>query len=123
MKWILMSVCIFASVTVCGDYKHETVNTFERSGYTQFGFNHEIRSLLKEVSRNNNVVKAAYVQIYTDHYLSESESINCSSRMIEASDQYESWNGEPEKHYVVGDGWSRIVPGTIQAFMFRELCN
>lgn len=135
-KFILSLIALFASYTYCGndqaywsDYRYEHMLGFEAEGYEMFGFNHAARSLTKITGKNQHVVSINYVVVFDDHYLIEQIKINCKEKTSISTDQYESWRGGPEKHYVVEGGWETIPMITIGGktdihyYMYKEACD
>ena len=90
------------------DYRYEHRQGFEAEGYTLFGWNHETRTLVKVTGKAKRVVSLNYVEVHSDHYVIEAMKIDCKKKTSISTDQYESWNGGPEKHYVVDGGWEPI---------------
>ena len=90
------------------EYRYDHRLGFEAEGYTFFGWNHETRTLYKVTSKVKKIVSLNYVEVHSDHYLIEAMKIDCKNKTSISTDQYESWNGGPEKHYLVGGGWEKI---------------
>lgn len=94
------------------EYRYAHRLSFEAEGYSLYGFNHESRSLVKTTGRIGKVVSLNYVEVYADHYVIEAMKIDCKNKTSISTDQYESWNDGPEKHYVVDGGWEPINTST-----------
>lgn len=90
------------------DYRYEHRLGFEAEGYQLFGWNHETRTLVKVTSKIKKIVTLNYVEVHPDHYTIEVMKFDCKKKTSISTDQYESWNGGPEKHYVVYGGWEAI---------------
>jgi hypothetical protein len=90
------------------DYRYEHRLGFEAEGYTLFGWNHETRTLVKITNKSKRIVTLNYVEVHPDHYTIEVMKIDCKKKTSISTDQYESWNGGPEKHYLVDGGWEPI---------------
>ena len=94
------------------EYRYAHRLSFEAEGYSLYSFNHEARSLVKITERLNKVVSFNYVEVYADHYVIEAMKIDCKNKTSISTDQYESWNDGPEKHYAVDGGWEPINTST-----------
>lgn len=90
------------------EYRYSHRQGFEAEGYKFFGWNHETRTLYKITSKVKKIVSLNYVEVYSDHYVIEMMKIDCKNKTSISTDQYESWNGGQEKHYLVDGGWESI---------------
>lgn len=90
------------------DYRYEHRLGFEAEGYHLFSWNHTVRTLVKTTSKSKKIVSLNYVEVHPDHYVIEAMKIDCVKKVSISTDQWESWNGGPEKHYVVDGGWEPI---------------
>ena len=142
MRMMIVFFGLLASIVFCGtennpywsDYRYEHRLGFEAEGYRLFGWNHTTRSLVKVISRDKKIVTLNYVDVYPDHYVIEVMKFDCKQKVSISTDQYESWNGGPEKHYVVDGGWEEIstvtgvgefggVQTSLHYSIFKSVCK
>ena len=134
MKTLLALVLLAASVwcqpeSGWSDYRYAHRLSLEAEGYTLFGWNHTDRTLIKITGRQSGKVWLNYVVVSTDHYTLESDIYDCKHRTSVATDQYESWGGNPEKHYVMDGVFVKIPPGgptgviDLQTAIFNSVCK
>ena len=103
-------------------YRRDVREAFQKRGYLMAAFNEESWIMFSKENTKSKIVNFKIVEIFDDHYLVEYGKADCRHRLTSASDQYESWNGGDEKHYIVDSPMEPFKYATLQAYEYEFAC-